>query len=57
MKLSEHKKARYKTMSKEQSLFKELGGTYTEIDGLLYPNLVTGQTEKANVFSGKSGDL
>lgn len=44
-------------MSKEQSLFKELGGTYTEIDGLLYPNLVTGQTEKANVFSGKFGDL
>ena len=44
-------------MSKEQSLFERLGGTYTEIDGLFYPNLVIGQAEKVNAFSGKYGDL
>lgn len=57
MKLSEHEKVGYRTMSKEQSLFEKLGGTYTEIDGLFYPNLVIGQTENVNIFSGKFGDL
>ncbi len=44
-------------MSKEQSLFEQLGGTYTQIDGLFYPNLVIGQSQDANAFSGKYGDL
>lgn len=44
-------------MSKEQSLFEKLGGTYTEIDGLLYPDLDIGQEENVNMFSGKFGDL
>lgn len=33
-----------------------LGGTYIEIDGLLYPNLVM-EGEDVNAFSGKFGDL
>ena len=33
-----------------------LGGTYVEIDGLLYPNLVM-EGEDVNAFSGKFGDL
>lgn len=27
-------------MKKELSLFEQMGGTYIEIDGVLYPNLV-----------------
>jgi hypothetical protein len=32
----------------ELSLFERLGGTYTEIDGLLYPNLVPGDENSEN---------
>ena len=35
-------------MKKELSIFEQMGGTYTEIDGIFYPNLVL-KPEK-NVF-------
>ena len=47
-------------MYKEKSIFEQMGGTYTEIDGVLYPNLIIGneKTEAvSNAFSGKYGDL
>lgn len=47
-------------MYEEKSIFEQMGGTYTEIDGALYPNLITGNEEKeaaSNIFSGKYGDL
>ena len=47
-------------MSKEKSLFEQLGGTYTEgEDGLLYPNLAVSETDvtKINEFAGKYGDI
>jgi hypothetical protein len=42
----------------ELSLFERLGGTYTEINGLLYPDLVPGDenSENAEVFCGRYGD-
>ena len=40
-------------MKKELSLFEQMGGTYTEIDGIFYPNLVL-KPEK-NAFVGKYG--
>ena len=42
-------------MKKELSLFEQMGGTYTEIDGIFYPNLVL-KPEK-NVFVGKYGTI
>ena len=47
-------------MYEEKSIFEQMGGTYTEMDGILYPNLTIGNREmKAvpNTFSGKYGDL
>lgn len=47
-------------MYEEKSIFEEMGGTYTEIDGVLYPNLIIGNEEKGaapDAFSGKYGDL
>lgn len=47
-------------MSEEQSLFEQLGGTYTEgADGLLYPNFSIDETDvkQADVFTGKYGDI
>lgn len=47
-------------MSREKSIFEQMGGTYTKIDGILYPNIRIGeeQTETMqDVFSGKYGDL
>ena len=47
-------------MSKEKSLFEQLGGTYTEgEDGLLYPNLAVSETDvtKINEFAGMHGDI
>lgn len=47
-------------MSKEKSLFEQLGGTYTEgEDGLLYPNLAVSETDVTNIneFAGKYGDI
>lgn len=47
-------------MSREKAIFEQMGGTYTEIDGILYPNIRIGeeQTETMqDVFSGKYGDL
>lgn len=41
-------------MKKELLLFEQMGGTYTEIDGVLYPNLVL-KPEK-NAFVGKVGN-
>ena len=45
-------------MSTELSLFERLGGTYTEVDGLLYPNLVPDDenSENAEVFCGRYGN-
>lgn len=40
-------------MKKELSLFEKMGGTYTEIDEIFYPNLVLKQEK--NVFAGKYG--
>ena len=42
-------------MKKELSLFEQMGGTYTEIDGIFYPNLVL-KPEK-NAFVGKYGTI
>ena len=47
-------------MSREKSIFEQMGGTYTEIDGILYPNIHIDeeQTETMqDVFAGKYGDL
>ena len=47
-------------MSEKQSLFEQLGGTYTEgADGLLYPNFSIDETDvkQADVFTGKYGDI
>ena len=40
-------------MKKELSIFEQMGGTYTEVDGIFYPNLVV-KPEK-NVVVGKYG--
>lgn len=47
-------------MYEEKSIFEQMGGTYAEIDGVLYPNLIIGNEETeavSNVFLGKYGDL
>lgn len=47
-------------MSREKSLFEQLGGTYTEGgDGLLSPNLAVSETDVTNIneFAGKYGDI
>ena len=47
-------------MDKEKSIFEQMGGTYTEKDGILYPNLLIGNEETEamqDIFSGKYGDL
>ena len=47
-------------MGREKSIFEQMGGTYTEKDGILYPNIFIGeeQTEAMqDTFSGKYGDL
>ena len=47
-------------MSREKSIFEQMGGTYTEKDGILYPNILIGEKETEamqNTFSGKYGDL
>ena len=43
-------------MSREKSIFEQMGGTYTEKDGILYPNIHIGEEETEamqNTFSGK----
>lgn len=42
-------------MSKELSTYEAMGGTYTEVNGVLYPNIVI--SEKADVWVGKYGLL
>ena len=42
-------------MSKELSIYEAMGGTYTEMDGVLYPNIVI--SEEADVWVGKYGLL
>ena len=42
-------------MRKELSIFEQMGGTYTEVDGIFYPNLVVKQ-EKI-VMIGKYGTI
>lgn len=46
-------------MSREKSIFEQMGGTYTEKDGILYPNLLIGEEIEAiqDTFLGKYGDL
>ena len=47
-------------MSREKSIFEQMGGTYTEKDGILYPNILIGEEETEamqDTFSGKYGDL
>ena len=46
-------------MSGEKSIFEQMDGTYTEIDGILYPNIRVGQEEtkaEQDTFWGKYGD-
>ncbi len=41
----------------ELSIFEQMGGTYTEKDGILYPNIFIGEEETEtmqNVFLGKT---
>lgn len=42
-------------MSRELSTYEAMGGTYTEVEGVLYPNIVA--SEEANVWVGKYGLL
>ena len=42
-------------MSKELSTYEAMGGTYTEVDGVLYPNIVV--LEESDVWVGKYGLL
>ena len=42
-------------MSRELSTYEVMGGTYTEMDGVLYPNIVI--SEKSDVWVGKYGLL
>lgn len=42
-------------MKKELSIFEQMGGTYTEVDGIFYPNLVVKPEE--NVMVGKYGSI
>ena len=42
-------------MSRELSTYEAMGGTYTEMGGVLYPNIVV--SEEANVWIGKYGLL
>ncbi len=47
-------------MRRERSIFEQMGGTYTEKDGILYPNILIGEEETEamqDTFSGKYGDL
>ncbi len=32
-------------MSREKSIFEQMGGTYTEKEGILYPNIFIGEEE------------
>ena len=42
-------------MSNKLSIYEAMGGTYTEVDGVLYPNIVV--SEEADVWVGKYGLL
>lgn len=42
-------------MSRELSTYEAKGGTYTEVDGVLYPNITV--SEEADVWVGKYGLL
>ena len=42
-------------MSRELSIYEAMGGTYTEVDGVLYPNIVV--SEEVDVWVGKYGLL
>lgn len=42
-------------ISRELSTYEAMGGTYTEVDGVLYPNIVI--SEEADVWVGKYGLL
>ena len=42
-------------MKKELSIFEQMGGTYTEVDGIFYPNLVV--KPERNVMVGKYGTI
>ena len=42
-------------MSRELSTYEAMGGTYTEVDGFLYPNIVV--SEESDVWVGKYGLL
>lgn len=40
------------TMSRELSLYEAMGGTYTEVDGILYPNIAMDDTDtRSNMVS------
>ena len=42
-------------MSRELSIYEAMGGTYTEVDGVLYPNIKV--SEESDVWVGKYGLL
>ncbi len=42
-------------MSRELSTYEAMGGTYTEVDGVLYPNIKV--SEEVDVWAGKYGLL
>lgn len=42
----------------KKSLYEQMGGTYTEIDGIFYPNVtLDDEIEEQNSFCGKYGDI
>lgn len=42
-------------MSRELLIYEAMGGTYTEVDGVFYPNIVV--SEESDVWVGKYGLL
>lgn len=45
------------TMSRELSLYEAMGGTYTEVDGILYPNISIEVKEQQEDFEVATADI
>lgn len=42
-------------MSRELSIYESLGGTYTEMDGIFYPDIIFCDNEEKDIWVGKYG--
>ena len=55
---SQRKEAVIIISKEEKSLYEQMGGTYTEIDGIFYPDVTLGdEIAVQNDFCGKYGDM